>query len=152
MGRLPAFLWCVSRLSLVRFKGAQGKTTRDFLKNHAWKFLKPRVTFLKTTRGFIQESPGTHLKRPLIDPKKPPPATIFPASNCRGSSHYVILSQVQVTGVPGPAGVNGDKMPPFTPGSPAKRIIPSEMPTDILRGARFATKTTSLPISAAGSG
>ena len=37
--------------------GAKGlqkeKVTGGFLKNHRWKFLKPPVTFLKTSGGFI---------------------------------------------------------------------------------------------------
>ena len=52
-GHERGFLW----LDEGVFMGAKGclleKVTGGFLKNHLWKFLKPLVTFLKTTGGFI---------------------------------------------------------------------------------------------------
>jgi hypothetical protein len=46
------------------------KVTGGFLKNHRWKFLKPPVTFLKTTGGFILLALESYQRKPGNEPKK----------------------------------------------------------------------------------
>src|SRR5699024_137340 len=56
----------------------------------------------------------------------------------------------QRTSIPGSAPLSGLSRKMSWPPGPAARIIPSEMPNFILRGARLATTTTSLPSSSSG--
>ena len=46
------------------------KVTGGFLKNHRWKFLKPPVTFLKTSGGFILLVLESYQRKAGIEPKK----------------------------------------------------------------------------------
>ena len=67
--------------------GAKGclleKVTGGFLKNHLWKFLKPQVTFLKTTGGFILLEPRSYQRKAGIEPSLLGEATNFkPSFNC----------------------------------------------------------------------
>ena len=53
------------------------KVTGGFLKNHRWKFLKPPVTFLKTTGGFILLALESYQRKAGIVLKKAREATIL---------------------------------------------------------------------------